>query len=172
MMLQIYNTLTRQKEVFTPIEPGKVRMYVCGMTVYDFCHLGHARVMVAFDVVARYFRFLGYDLTYVRNITDIDDKIIQRAQQNGESPSTLTGRWPGCLRMRLGAMSDGGGRSLKTLRPSLSSHCHWAAAGPARASPRDTATSTRCHFTCFMRLEFTPAPRRYNRFFGAVRCAC
>ncbi len=93
MMLQIYNTLTRQKEVFTPIEPGKVRMYVCGMTVYDFCHLGHARVMVAFDVVARYFRFLGYDLTYVRNITDIDDKIIQRAQQNGESPSTLTRRF-------------------------------------------------------------------------------
>ncbi len=92
-MLQIYNTLTRQKEVFTPILPGKVRMYVCGMTVYDYCHLGHARVMVAFDVVARYFRYLGYGLTYVRNITDVDDKIIQRAQENGESIAVLTERF-------------------------------------------------------------------------------
>ena len=72
-MLHIYNTLTRQKERFVPLVPGQVRMYVCGMTVYDYCHLGHARVMVAFDVVARYLRHLGYQLTYVRNITDIDD---------------------------------------------------------------------------------------------------
>ncbi|MDD1650928.1 MAG: cysteine--tRNA ligase [Methylococcaceae bacterium] len=92
-MLQIYNTLTRQKEFFTPILPGKVRMYVCGMTVYDYCHLGHARVMVAFDVVARYFRYRGYGLTYVRNITDVDDKIIQRAQENGESIAVLTERF-------------------------------------------------------------------------------
>lgn len=78
-MLSLYNTLTRQKEVFTPIEPGKVRMYVCGMTVYDYCHLGHARVMVVFDMVSRWLRASGLDVTYVRNITDIDDKIIKRA---------------------------------------------------------------------------------------------
>ena len=92
-MLQIYNTLTRRKDVFTPIEPGKVRMYVCGMTVYDYCHLGHARVMVAFDVVSRYLRYLGYQVTYVRNVTDIDDKIIQRANENGEPIAALTGRF-------------------------------------------------------------------------------
>ena len=92
-MLQIYNTLSRRKETFTPIEAGKVRMYVCGMTVYDYCHLGHARVMVAFDVVARYLRHLGYEVTYVRNVTDIDDKIIQRANENGESIAALTARF-------------------------------------------------------------------------------
>ncbi len=92
-MLQIYNTLTRRKEIFTPIEPGKVRMYVCGMTVYDYCHLGHARVMVAFDVVARYLRHVGFEVTYVRNVTDIDDKIIQRANENGEPIAALTARF-------------------------------------------------------------------------------
>ena len=92
-MLQIYNTLTRRKDLFTPISPGKVSMYVCGMTVYDYCHLGHARVMVAFDVVARYLRHLGYAVTYVRNVTDIDDKIIQRANENGESVAALTERF-------------------------------------------------------------------------------
>ncbi len=92
-MLQIYNTLTRQKEDFVPIEPGKVRMYVCGMTVYDLCHLGHARVLVVFDVVVRHLRALGYEVTYVRNITDIDDKIIQRAHENGEPIDDLTGRF-------------------------------------------------------------------------------
>ena len=92
-MLSLYNTLTRTKQVFTPIEPGKVRMYVCGMTVYDFCHLGHARVMVVFDMVARWLRASGLDVTYVRNITDIDDKIIRRAQENGESIRTLTDRF-------------------------------------------------------------------------------
>ncbi len=92
-MLTIYNTLSRNKEVFTPIEPGKVRMYVCGMTVYDFCHLGHARVMVVFDMVARWLRASGLDVTYVRNITDIDDKIIRRAQENGESIRQLTDRF-------------------------------------------------------------------------------
>ncbi|QOR38780.1 cysteine--tRNA ligase [Billgrantia diversa] len=90
--MQIYNTLTRRKETFTPIEPGKVRMYVCGMTVYDYCHLGHARVMVAFDVVTRYLRWRDYDVTYVRNITDIDDKILKRADENGESIAALTER--------------------------------------------------------------------------------
>ena len=92
-MLKIHNTLTRQKEEFVPIEPGKVRLYVCGMTVYDYCHLGHARVMVAFDTVTRYLRHLGYAVTYVRNITDIDDKIIQRAADNGEAMEALTARF-------------------------------------------------------------------------------
>ncbi len=92
-MLTIHNTLTRKKEVFVPIEPGKVRMYVCGMTVYDYCHLGHARVMVVFDMVARWLRASGYQLTYVRNITDIDDKIIRRAGENGESIRALTDRF-------------------------------------------------------------------------------
>ncbi|MCE0732035.1 cysteine--tRNA ligase [Halomonas sp. G15] len=90
--MQIYNTLTRRKEPFTPIEPAKVRMYVCGMTVYDYCHLGHARVMVAFDVITRYLRHRGYDVTYVRNVTDIDDKILRRADENGETISSLTER--------------------------------------------------------------------------------
>lgn len=92
-MLRIYNTLTRTKEEFRPIEPGHVRMYVCGMTVYDYCHLGHARVLVAFDVVARYLRSLGYRVTYVRNITDIDDKIIVRANENAEDFRALTQRF-------------------------------------------------------------------------------
>jgi len=92
-MLKIYNTLTRKKELFKPRVEGKVGLYVCGMTVYDYCHIGHARVMVVFDTVARYFRYLGYDLTYVRNITDIDDKIIQRANENSEAFGELTERF-------------------------------------------------------------------------------
>lgn len=91
--LKIYNTLDREKQAFVPIHPGKVSMYVCGMTVYDFCHVGHARVMVVFDVVQRWLRASGYEVTYVRNITDIDDKIIQRARQNGEPISALTNRF-------------------------------------------------------------------------------
>ncbi|NML25493.1 cysteine--tRNA ligase [Zoogloea dura] len=96
-MLKIYNSLSRQKEQFKPIEPGKVRMYVCGMTVYDYCHLGHARVMVVFDMVSRWLRADGYDVTYVRNITDIDDKIIRRAGENGESIRALTDRFIGAM---------------------------------------------------------------------------
>lgn len=92
-MLTIYNTLTRQKEPFTPIDPANVRMYVCGMTVYDYCHLGHARVMVVFDMIARWLRERDYPLTYVRNITDIDDKIIVRAAENGETIGELTARF-------------------------------------------------------------------------------
>lgn len=92
-MLTIYNSLTGKKEEFRPIKPGKVRMYVCGMTVYDYCHIGHARVMMVFDMVARYMRARSFDVTYVRNITDIDDKIINRANENGESISDLTARF-------------------------------------------------------------------------------
>src|SRR3954451_15429132 len=82
--IKIYNTLAREKQIFVPMQAGKVRMYVCGMTVYDYCHLGHARVMVVFDMVQRWLRVCGLDVTYVRNITDIDDKIIKRAVENGE----------------------------------------------------------------------------------------
>jgi len=92
-MLKIYNTLARDKQAFKPIEANKVRMYVCGMTVYDYCHLGHARVMVVFDMVYRWLQASGYDVTYVRNITDIDDKIIKRAAENKESIHTLTQRF-------------------------------------------------------------------------------
>ena len=92
-MLKIHNSQTRKKEVFKPIEPGKVKMYVCGMTVYDLCHLGHARVLVVFDAVTRYLRYRGFEVTYVRNITDIDDKIINRANENGEDFSALTERF-------------------------------------------------------------------------------
>lgn len=88
--LKIYNSLTRSKEVFTPLQAGKVSMYVCGITVYDYCHLGHARSMVAFDVIVRYLRAKGYDVTYVRNITDIDDKIINRANERGIGVDALT----------------------------------------------------------------------------------
>ena len=91
-MLKIFNTLTRQKEEFKPIHAGEVGMYVCGITVYDLCHIGHGRTFVAFDVVARYLRFLGFKLKYVRNITDIDDKIIKRANENGESFVSLVDR--------------------------------------------------------------------------------
>ena len=92
MSLRIYNTLLRALEDFSPLEPGHVRMYVCGMTVYDLCHLGHARSMIAFDVVQRWLRASGYRVTYVRNITDIDDKIIRRAVENGETIRSLTDR--------------------------------------------------------------------------------
>ncbi|MFM2323219.1 MAG: hypothetical protein RL244_98 [Pseudomonadota bacterium] len=92
MSLQIYNTLKREVQPFAPLEPGHVRMYVCGMTVYDLCHLGHARAMVAFDVVQRWLKVSGYRVTYVRNITDIDDKIIKRALENGETIRGLTDR--------------------------------------------------------------------------------
>ena len=108
-MLKIYNTLVREKQEFVPIEPGKVRMYVCGMTVYDYCHLGHARVLVVFDMVQRWLRASGFDLTYVRNITDIDDKIIKRANDNGEPFEALVERM-------IAAMHEDEAR-LNVLRP-------------------------------------------------------
>ncbi len=91
--LTLHNTLSRKKEEFVPLTPGQVRMYVCGMTVYDYCHLGHARVLVVFDMITRWLRASGYDVTYVRNITDIDDKIIKRALDNGEPFTALTQRF-------------------------------------------------------------------------------
>jgi len=111
MALAIYNTLSKTKEPLKPLSGNQVRMYVCGMTVYDFCHIGHARVMVAFDVISRWLRQSGYDLTYVRNITDIDDKIIRRAQENDETFETLTGRM-------IAAMHDDEAR-LNVLRPDI-----------------------------------------------------
>ena len=111
MTLQIYNTLSKRKEDFRPLKDNQVRMYVCGMTVYDYCHIGHARVMVAFDVVTRWLRHSGYDVTYVRNITDIDDKIIQRANENGEPFTELVERM-------IAAMHEDEAR-LNVLRPDL-----------------------------------------------------
>lgn len=108
-MLKIYNTLTGQKEEFKPLEEGKIRMYVCGITTYDYCHIGHARVMVGFDIIVRYLRARGYAVEYVRNITDIDDKIINRANENGEVYTDLTDRF-------IQAMHDDE-RKLKVLEP-------------------------------------------------------
>src|SRR4249920_2709161 len=96
-MLRIHNSLTRQKQDFRPIEAGKVRMYVCGMTVYDYCHIGHARVMVVFDTISRWLRASGLSVRYVRNITDIEDKIIKRARENGETIGSLTERFIGFM---------------------------------------------------------------------------
>ena len=92
MTLTIYNTLKRAKEAFRPIHEGKIDLYVCGITVYDYCHIGHARVLVAFDAITRFLRSQGWDVTYVRNITDIDDKILVRARENGEPFTELTER--------------------------------------------------------------------------------
>jgi cysteinyl-tRNA synthetase len=103
-MLHIHNSLTRRKAPFQPIEPGKVRMYVCGMTVYDLCHLGHARVLIVFDVIYRWLRASGFEVTYVRNITDIDDKIIARAAENGESVTALTDRFIAAMHEDAGAL--------------------------------------------------------------------
>ncbi|WP_257296713.1 cysteine--tRNA ligase [Endozoicomonas sp. YOMI1] len=106
--MQIYNSLTRKKEPFTPLDGNHVRMYVCGMTVYDYCHIGHARTVTAFDMVARYLRARGYDLTYVRNITDVDDKIIRRAAEHGEDFMALTDRMIAAMQedfQRLGNLS-------------------------------------------------------------------
>jgi cysteinyl-tRNA synthetase len=107
-MLKLHNSLAREKQDFVPLVPGKVRMYVCGMTVYDYCHLGHARVLVVFDMVTRWLKASGLDVTYVRNITDIDDKIIKRAAENNEPIDELTGRFIAAMHedaARLGVQS-------------------------------------------------------------------
>src|SRR5688500_9070609 len=104
MSLQIYNTLTRRVEAFEPLEPGHVRMYVCGMTIYDLCHIGHARMMMAFDIVQRWLRASGYRVTYVRNITDIDDKIIKRAVERNISIRALTDEMIVAMNQDIGAL--------------------------------------------------------------------
>ncbi|WPG40299.1 cysteine--tRNA ligase [Variovorax sp. EBFNA2] len=104
MSLRIYNTLSRELEEFSPLQPGQVRMYVCGMTVYDLCHIGHARMMMAFDVVQRWLRASGYAVTYVRNITDIDDKIIARAVQRGITIRALTDEVIAAMHEDIGAL--------------------------------------------------------------------
>ena len=93
MALRIFNTLNSKKELFEPLEAGKVRMYVCGPTVYDACHIGHARSVVVFDVIARYLKEKGYDVTYIRNFTDVDDKIIQKANQLGIDSTAVAERF-------------------------------------------------------------------------------
>ncbi len=104
-MLAIYNSLGREKQIFVPIVPGQVRLYVCGMTVYDHCHIGHARVMVVFDMIVRWLGESGYHVDYVRNITDIDDKIIHRAAQNNESIATLTARYIAAMQADASALN-------------------------------------------------------------------
>ena len=104
MSLQIYNTLTRRVEAFTPLQAGHVRMYVCGMTIYDLCHMGHARMMMAFDVVYRWLCTLGFRVTYVRNITDIEDKIINRALERGITIRALTDEMIAAMRQDLAAL--------------------------------------------------------------------
>ena len=104
-MLKIYNSLTKQKEQFIPIEPNKVGMYVCGVTIYDLCHIGHGRTFVSFDMVSRYLRYRGYEVNFVRNITDIDDKIIKRAAENNESCELLTERLIGEMYMDFDALN-------------------------------------------------------------------
>jgi cysteinyl-tRNA synthetase (EC 6.1.1.16) len=103
--LKIYNSLTREKAVFQPITPGKIGMYVCGVTIYDLCHIGHGRTFVSFDMISRYLRYLGFDLTFVRNITDIDDKIIKRAAENGETCDALTERLIGEMHQDFDALN-------------------------------------------------------------------
>ena len=104
MSLRIYNTLSRAVEPFVPLEPGHVRMYVCGMTIYDLCHIGHARMMMAFDVVQRWLKASGLQVTYVRNITDIDDKIIRRALERGITIRALTDEMIEAMRRDIGSL--------------------------------------------------------------------
>ena len=118
MTLKIYNDLHRRKETFEPLEPGRVRMYVCGMTVYDYCHLGHARVVVVFDVVQRYLKARGFEVTYVRNITDIDDKIIQRANEQGVPFHELTARFIDAMHEDFDAL----GVERPTIEPRATEH--------------------------------------------------
>ncbi len=125
MALRVYNTLSGKKEEFKPLSPPKVGIYACGVTVYDYCHIGHARAAVAFDVIARYLRFAGYDVTYVRNYTDIDDKIINRSNEQGVDWKELTETFieahdadmgaPGCAEGRRGAQGH---------RLYAPDHCH------------------------------------------------
>ena len=152
MSLRIFNTLTRQIEPFSSLEPGHVRMYVCGMTVYDLCHLGHARSMMAFDVVRRWLEASGYRVTHVRNVTDIDDKIIKRALENGEPIRALTSRMIDALHQDADAL----GMLRPTLEPHATDHVPAMLALierlQARVWPTRGATAT-----CTMRCASLPA---------------
>jgi len=116
--LRIYNTLAREKQTFVPLNPGQVRMYVCGMTVYDYCHVGHARVLVVFDMVQRWLRAIGYEVKYVRNVTDIDDKIIRRAVENNETIAALTTRFIAAMHEDAAAL----GVEPPTIEPRATEH--------------------------------------------------
>ena len=118
MGLRVYNTLTQRKEEFIPLKPGRVGMYVCGVTVYDVCHIGHARNAVVFDVIYRYLKHTGYDVTYVRNFTDVDDKIIQRAQQEGVSAEEIATRYIGDFNADMDAL----GLKRPTVEPKATEH--------------------------------------------------
>src|SRR5512146_1673835 len=130
MTLRVYNTLSGGKEEFVPLDPGKVRMYVCGVTVYDFSHIGHARANVVFDVIYRYLRYLGYDVTYVRNYTDIDDKIINRANRDGVPFHEVSERFIREFDHDMAQL----GLELPTLQPTATAHIpeSIAIAPPAR----------------------------------------
>ncbi len=104
MTLKIYNTLNRQKEEFKPLDPPKVGMYVCGVTVYDLCHIGHARAAIVFDIICRYLKFSGYDVTYIRNVTDIDDKIINRANELGQEAGDIARKYTAELHKDMSAL--------------------------------------------------------------------
>ncbi len=119
MALKIFNTLSGEKDEFVPLTPGRVRMYVCGVTVYDSAHLGHCRFLITFDVIYRYLRFLGFDVTYVRNFTDVDDKIINRANEEQMSWETITQRYIGEFDQD-GAASAGRRRASNRAPPSIS----------------------------------------------------
>ena len=116
--LYVHNTLSRSSELFEPAVPGQVRMYVCGMTTYDYCHIGHARAMISFDVVYRWLINQGYQVTYVRNHTDVDDKIIARARQVGEEPLALSARFIAVLDEDLGRL----GMVPPTIQPKVTEH--------------------------------------------------
>jgi len=118
MALRVYNTLTGEKESFVPLTPGKVGMYVCGVTVYDYCHIGHARAGVAFDIIFRYLKYSGYDVTYVRNYTDIDDKIINRANQEGTDYRTIADRYIKAFDDDMGRL----GLASPTVEPKATDH--------------------------------------------------
>ena len=138
-MIQIFNTLSGRKEELRTLEPGVVRMYVCGDTVYDYCHIGHARSKIAFDVVRRYLAYRGYKVTFVRNITDIDDKIIKRAAENGESVQALTARFTAATLQMSRAGLEETNDSGRTARSKASARSRSGARAVASADERSWA---------------------------------
>ena len=118
MALRVYNTMTQKKEEFHPLQEGRIGMYACGVTVYDLCHIGHARSAVVFDVIYRYLRYKGYEVTYVRNFTDVDDKIIKRAQEEGVGFEEIAARYIKEFSVDMGAL----GMSPPTIEPKATEH--------------------------------------------------